>query len=334
MTQPTVDQVEAQADESLAYEQAAEGTVVAALAVEVSVAVAIILTAYATLAGAMAAGTLTAVRLNAALTTLAEQVLAGIDPDMRAELDDQINDGLAMGARHAREVIGAAPVRAGIQDQALRVVSEHLDDNARRRLDEAVQLAQVLDLSERRNVDSVVARAHTSVTASEAATRWAANRAVNAGVAAVARRHDLNLLWIAERDACLHCLAYSGLVTEPGRPFPSGLTFAARPLHNPHPIPYPPLHPNCRCRISPWEGGPGSVDIGDPRAPSALKREARRSVVRGDSAYASEPARLRAADQLLAAGANLPKSVIERGQRAVARGAFETPTERRRRSGR
>lgn len=327
--QPTTEQLDTQAAETLAYERAAEGAVVAALAVEVTVAVGALGAAQTAFLVQLAHGRITEERVNELLTRLAEQELGRIDPDMTPELRREVAKGLTMGARHARELAELDHKRgARIIDQALAVVVDHVDDGARRRLDEAIQLAQVLDLSERQNVVTVMARAHTAVVRSEAAVRWATNRAVNAGAAAVAKQAGYDLLWVAERDACLHCLAYSGLVTEPGRPFPHGLTFAAKPLVNPHPIPYPPLHPNCRCRISPWLPNDG------PRLPDALKREARRSVLRGDSDQHTEGTKLRAADQLLARGAHLPKSVEQRAQRAVSRGAFETPAERRRRSGR
>jgi len=194
-------------------------------------------------------------------------------------------------------------------------------------------MAHTLGMADRSNIHMVMAKARQAVTTAEADTRWVANRSINAGSAAVAKQHGWNLLWVAERDACLHCLAYSGHVTTPGAPFPAGLTYAARPLKAGLPLLYPPLHPNCRCRVVPWNGQPGRLDISDPTLPSALLREARRSVVRGDSAYASEPARLAAADRLVQRGAALPKSVVERARRAIGAGRFETPAERRKRAG-
>jgi hypothetical protein len=57
--------------------------------------------------------------------------------------------------------------------------------------------------------------------------------------------------------------------------------------------------------------------------PEALRREAQRSVARGWSEYASEPARLRAASRLVQQGATLlPKSVIETARDAVLARTF------------
>lgn len=69
-----------------------------------------------------------------------------------------------------------------------------------------------------------VAVAHGAVGDVERATRWVTNREVNHGSAQVADALDASKLWIAERDGCAHCLAYSGVVAEHGQYFPPGLT--------------------------------------------------------------------------------------------------------------
>jgi hypothetical protein len=168
---------------------------------------------------------------------------------------------------------------------------------------------------------TATAQGMRAATGSEAAARWAVNRSAARGADSICSELGAARLWIAERDACLHCLAYSGVVAQPGERFPAGLTFAEKPLKS-EAIPYPPLHPNCRCRITPWLGtksGSGtSVEM-----PEALKREARRSVLLGLALPSeSTPARLRAADRLLAKGAMLPASVQARARAAVRRGAF------------
>lgn len=171
--------------------------------------------------------------------------------------------------------------------------------------------------------------ASRAVADAEGAARSAANEGLNAGTAVRAARAGLNLLWVPEVNACLHCLAYAGWVVEPNDPFPAGLTFADKPLPRPDslgPLRWPPLHPNCRCRVRAVDLRPGRPpkDLRD-RAVSpaaAVAREARRSVLRGWSGYASNPAALRAAERLLAAGAGLPKTVEARARRDVKRGEF------------
>lgn len=165
--------------------------------------------------------------------------------------------------------------------------------------------------------------------------RWATNAAFNQAVRELADAAGHSRMWIAERDACLHCLAYSGEIAAAGRPYPAGLTYYIDPSGNPKPLkPYPvgshvwgpPLHPNCRCfqrptpvlagyPVQPWETGPY-------HPAQALKREAARVVLRGAAGNDSLPARLRATDALLARGSSLPKSVKERAARAVRRGRY------------
>ena len=70
------------------------------------------------------------------------------------------------------------------------------------------------------------------------------NHAGNKGTAAVADAAGLSTVWIAEVNACVHCLAYSGRVSKPGKPFPGGLTYGAKSYH-PDPVDVPPRHPNC-----------------------------------------------------------------------------------------
>lgn len=158
------------------------------------------------------------------------------------------------------------------------------------------------------------------------------NEAAAAGVEDAARSLGADgLIWKAERDGCLHCLALSGHIVAVGEGFPADMTFASKPLRWEHYDGLPPRHPHCRCRTAPvW---------GDGAAQSAaLKREAMRSVLRGFSLPSeSKGVRLSAADRLLRSGraGRLPKTVVELSQAAVARGEFPKATELpRRRAGR
>lgn len=139
------------------------------------------------------------------------------------------------------------------------------------------------------------------------------NRAVALHTIAEAERDSAELVWVAERDACLHCLSYSGQTA------PAGGVFVPLAGFDPHPLPWsaggvdgPPLHDHCRCRL--WPATAMNA--------AALAREAERSVARGFSAYASVPERLRAVSRLLAGPTRIPKSVAERAERDLRRGAF------------
>ena len=139
------------------------------------------------------------------------------------------------------------------------------------------------------------------------------NAAGNAGATAVADAAGLATVWVAETNACVECLAYSGRVAKPGKSFPGGLTYGAK-SYNPEPIAYPPRHPRCRCTVEPLRA---------PEYAEALRREADRSVLRGFSLESeSMKTRIDAADRLVSRGVDAPKSVIAYARRAVKVGEF------------
>jgi hypothetical protein len=121
------------------------------------------------------------------------------------------------------------------------------------------------------------------------------------------------LIWVAERDACVRCLAYAGLHVLAGGKFEGGLTFGPRwssvigrpPLAGPGWFEGEGSHPNCRCELH-------LIHLTDVRpAADALKREARRSVAKGWARPTEgENVRVVAAQRLLAGAANLPASVV------------------------
>lgn len=180
----------------------------------------------------------------------------------------------------------------------------------------AEQLAAAeLMLGSNEGIVPALALARRAVTRVETAAGWHVTRQAAQATDATAGQLGLSTVWLAERDACVHCLAYQGEVAAAGGMFPGGLTFGDRPV-SAQPILNPPLHPNCRCLVQ-------LHDPADVMVITALKREARRSVVRGWSLPSeSEAVRLRAADRLLRAGAGLPRTVEERAERAVRRGTF------------
>src|SRR5690606_27475214 len=88
------------------------------------------------------------------------------------------------------------------------------------------------------------------------------------------------------------------------------------------PIDGPPAHPHCRCAVSPWLPSeiPGGVDL-----PEALRREARRAVLKGWSLDSeSNAARLLAAGRLLERGPGMPESVEREARRAIRVGRFRS----------
>jgi hypothetical protein len=193
------------------------------------------------------------------------------------------------------------------------------------RLREAARLAALLDLTKRGNALAVAGRARSGIAIARGHARWTANEGINAGTAEVALATGRRLLWVTERNACLHCLANAGWATEPGDLFP-GTSYD--PLARPMPgVPWPPLHPNCRCEVRTYDGPAGRPDtnrsLSDPAA--RLGAEARRAVAYQWTDHASGRAARRAAEALLRAGAGLPSTVEDRARRALRRGGVRRP---------
>lgn len=238
--------------------------------------------------------------------------------------------GVTQGFREAATSPAALPTAP---DFAAIVDATQAAANAKAKVDASARLAG----SEAKGTFSTVTRAMTparqAVNDLNRTARTMTNTALNQGIADVAEQVDGQLLWIAERDACVVCAALSGHVVDVGHEFDRGATFGEKPIAwvPDGGLTGPPRHPSCRCRVTPYLG----TGSGSPISlPEALKREAERSILRGwkvDSE--SENVRIQAADRLLEkigsprnsrspSGWTVPKSVKERAQRAVEKGSF------------
>lgn len=141
-------------------------------------------------------------------------------------------------------------------------------------------------------------------------------RAAADAITTAADAARLPTVWVAETNACVHCLGLSGTVAQPGRAFDGSATYGRRPLGNGAPISSPPRHPFCRCTLEPLVA---------PEYAAALRREADRSVLRGFSLESESMAvRIDAAERLIERGVDAPKTVIAFSRRAVAAGVFPT----------
>lgn len=161
---------------------------------------------------------------------------------------------------------------------------------------------------------------------------YAVNFSSNSAIRRTAALAGAHLLWVAERDACVVCLALSGHTVDPstGEAFDETATFD--PTHHAPevwppgmPLIQPPRHPHCRCILQVWYG---SAVTGVPDLPDVLQREALRSVARGWSLPSeSNAARSRAAEHILRTGLadRLPKSVRAEAERGAA-GRFSSRT--------
>lgn len=182
------------------------------------------------------------------------------------------------------------------------------------------------------DVQTALRTADLAVQSVATGAEFAINTAANAVPVRLATRLGQKLVWVAESDACVVCLALSGDVIDPneGEAFDEFATFDTRPAPPVWPpgmpLLRPPRHPHCRCMVQVWDG---SVVGGFYSWPARLKHEALRSVLKGWSLPSeSNAARLRAAERILSDGraGEMPKSVQAEGEHAIARGKFRSRT--------
>lgn len=249
---------------------------------------------------------------------------------LRTQVPPAMNQALAEYAQQAR-LLGVARELRRVPDLSRGITfpqapAVDLDARVRAGLAEAARIADA-GIRTKADASSVAGKVKATRSAVQGTARWTAHEGLNAGVAAVAKAAGMRLLWVPERNACLHCLAHAGWVVEPGSEFPAGLTFDPRGSHLPA-VAYPPLHPSCRCEARATRLPVGRPDPDRSKVDPAarLAAEARRSVVYQWTDYASGPAMERAAEALLHAGAGLPTTVIQRARRDLRRGGVRRPS--------
>ena len=163
----------------------------------------------------------------------------------------------------------------------------------------------------------VAARAQSLI---ERETITQLGRAHAEGVSAEAKRLGRVRIVIPERDACLRCTSYAGAIAEANEAFQVVRDFTDPELGeiDPEGVELP-VHPRCRCASR-------VVTRADAETLAApLRREAERAVLRFESLPSeSDRERTEAARRLLDAGTALPKTVLERADRAVRRRTKES----------
>lgn len=197
------------------------------------------------------------------------------------------------------------------------------------RIERAVKLLKTAEAPV--HVQAALRVAHSAVGAVATGAEYAVNSAANSAPRRIALELGQRLVWVAERDACVVCLALSGEVIDPGagEAFDEFATFgkpgSAMAVWPPGmPLTGPPRHPHCRCITQVWNGTANpSVDDW----PTRLRHEALRSIAKGWSLPSeSQRVRLYAAERILRSGraGQLPKSVRAEAESAVGRGRFAT----------
>lgn len=257
-----------------------------------------------------------------------QDVLARLNVDSVAEGVPRVQARIRAGAReamaHGRSVALTDLSVAGVKASKAPPVAK-LPPSILKRIDVLTVVARTkltktkvllkysTELSDVLEALSVTKQA---IDVSTAVARTVTNQASNYAITTVSHEIDsLVSVWRSERDACVHCLAYQGQIDD-GEGYPGGLTFGKKALSQDK-VAHPPLHPNCRCTQSLVHR-----DVAGPLA-TALKREAKRSILRGWSRPSeSEGVRIDAAKRLVNKGSTLPKSVREYAERAVKQGRF------------
>ncbi|MCQ8831767.1 hypothetical protein [Streptomyces malaysiensis] len=265
-------------------------------------------------------------RILASVRAAVRRLLAPLGPRAQRALDDTLTDAVLLGARqHAAFVRDATGRNPGTPPprsrRPLRDAAAHVRDLVADRRDRALAMLRPAVSRRWSQVLTSIGTARGALSAVRSHITWVVGQAVNEGLMAGIRAAGAQKLWVAEQDACVRCAAYAGLVADVGDDFPGGLSWDPQQRGRGEPLPAPPLHPACRCRVVAWREE--WAETGVPSFPEALRREARRSVARGFSLPTeSNAARIRAARELLRRGANLPRSVEAYAATAIAAGRF------------
>lgn len=246
--------------------------------------------------------------------------LRRIRPDVARQVARLLPRAARLGARQAGGALPDSHVPGGddLNRQALDTVDRDTAGRLARAADQLVD-GRVDTLAQ---LEHVLDRADAAVSHAGTVAGDAAAREVAAGLRATAAEQGMDLVIVAERDACLSCQSMAGATTTA-----DGGMFRPVRVYTNRLMPWlrdgvetVPLHRRCRCRVA----------VATPGLADGLRREAERSVARGQSAYDSLPARLRAVDRVLAApgSSRLPKSVRDRAARDRARGEFSRRDQR------
>lgn len=214
------------------------------------------------------------IRLMGELAT----ALDGLPPIPRDRITAAATEAWRMGVAQAWRELGmhAQPVPlpqdTDIPDRVAAAVGEYAA-----KVDHAAAIARATASGTPTTVDRIVGVARQGVNVVERTTRTLVNQQANAGIGTVTTAAGAQLLWVAERDACIVCLALAGHVIDSGDEFDVDATFGPRPMAwiPPGGLHEPPRHDWCRCRTSPWIGDDTALDS----LPMVLRREAERSIL-------------------------------------------------------
>lgn len=262
----------------------------------------------------------------AAVVAVFTDALQAVPVDLRAALLEAAGQGFDAGVAHTVGLLTEHddPAPGAVRKSGLKPVTAQA-----KRADRAVleRLAKTVALAGKAgkysDLVSAFADGHMGVSIIRREVVAAVFNSASSGVSAATKQAGIGSVWVAERDACLHCTGHAGHIVGPGVKFPAGLTYDASESSPFGAVTGPQLHPHCRCTLSPWSpkwAGRGTS------YPEVLRREAKRSVLQGRRLPSeSGNKRLAAADALLkkpGALTRAPKAVKNQARAAVRRGEF------------
>jgi hypothetical protein len=251
-----------------------------------------------------------------------DKIADRMNGDLEKRVDRSAKRATKAGSQHAQDIIkvhGGSASGKVVEHESPNVgdIKDRVD---KRKLSIAGGIDKVTKYSD---VEHIVGRMSSMYSLARSYVAHAVTHSADKAMTQVCAAHNIGRVWVAEEDACLECLAYSGDTV------PSDGEFAGGKSFNPNSAGFdttenPPLHMNCRCYTTPWSDDWDTGEAGTSY-PEALKREAQRSVLKGWSlASESNKARISATKLLLRQGTNLPKSVRAQAARAVERGAYKS----------
>lgn len=271
------------------------------------------------------------------------QVLVDVLRDLRAALAKVIVEPTAALRKAAQQALmlgrRQAFIEAGLD--VVELVGDPVDPEtagyirrvvaaARRLIARAVGLADTVRRGSFAVVNRVMSVARQGANHIERAARTITNTKVNAGIKSVTKELRGRDLWIAERDACVTCLALSGHLSDPETGlFDASATFGRRPVKwlpgatqqpdghwSGGELDGPPRHPNCRCRTTPWFGHDeaGALSITHDWAGAIAEARANGDLVAEAAAHKA------AAAARASSAVDLPETLRREAERSVLNG--------------
>lgn len=189
-------------------------------------------------------------RILASIRSAVRGLLGPLASRSRRALSRRLTEAVRLGANQhsaftARATGSPARTPTAQPSQRLRDTAAGIGEAIVRRRDRAMTLLQPAVASRWSRVTAGIGVARSAVSLVRAHVTWTVGQAVHEGLTAGIRAIGARKLWISERDACVSCTAYAGLVADVGDDFPAGLSWDPAQRGRTEAIAAPPRHPNC-----------------------------------------------------------------------------------------